>query len=113
MNERLENDIEGLCSLYEAAQMRTHGDDMLDEICDFSKTKLKSLVNQLKPSPVAQVNHCLNHPINKSVPRFEAKYHMSVYEQDCSHDETLLTFAKLEFNILQRMHRKEIGTITK
>ncbi|XP_014522018.1 probable terpene synthase 2 [Vigna radiata var. radiata] len=112
-NETLGNDIEGLCSLYEAAQMRTHGDDILEEICDFSKTQLRSLVTQLEPSLVGQVNHCLNHPLNKSVPRFEAKYHMSVYEQHCSHDETLLKFAKVKFNILQRMHQKEIGTITK
>lgn len=99
--------------MYEAAQMRTHGDDILEEICDFSKTQLRSLVTQLEPSLVGQVNHCLNHPLNKSVPRFEAKYHMSVYEQHCSHDETLLKFAKVKFNILQRMHQKEIGTITK
>ncbi|XP_047174416.1 probable terpene synthase 2 [Vigna umbellata] len=112
-NETLDNDIEGLCSLYEAAQMRTHGDDIMEEICDFSKTHLKSLITQLEPSLAGQVNHCLNHPLNKSLPRFEAKYHISVYEQDCSHDETLLTFAKVKFNILQRMHQKEIGTITK
>ncbi|KOM43866.1 hypothetical protein LR48_Vigan05g147100, partial [Vigna angularis] len=112
-NETLGNDIEGLCSLYEAAQMRTHGDDILEDIYDFSETHLKSLVTQLEPSLVAQVNHCLNHPLNKSVTRFEAKYHISVYEQDCSHDETLLTFAKVKFNILQRLHQTEIGSITK
>jgi len=112
-NETLGNDIQGLCSLYEATQLRTHGDDILEELCEFSKAQLKSLVNQLKPSLAAQVNHCLSRPLTRSVRWFEAKYHMSVYEQHCSHDETLLTFAKVEFNILQSMHQKEIGTITK
>ncbi|BAT92448.1 hypothetical protein VIGAN_07116500 [Vigna angularis var. angularis] len=93
--------------------MKTHGDDILEDMCDFSETHLKSLVTQLEPSLVAQVNHCLNHPLNKSVTRFEAKYHISVYEKDCSHDETLLTFAKVKFNILQRLHQTEIGSITK
>ncbi|TKY49012.1 terpene synthase 2 [Spatholobus suberectus] len=112
-NEALANDIQGLCILYEAAYLRTHKDDILEEACDFSKAHLQSLANQLSPSLVAQINYCLRRPLNKSVPRFEAKYHMSLYEQDSSHNETLLTFAKVDFNIIQKLHQKEIGIITK
>uniref|UniRef100_A0A151UDR3 (+)-delta-cadinene synthase isozyme C2 n=1 Tax=Cajanus cajan TaxID=3821 RepID=A0A151UDR3_CAJCA len=74
-NETLANDIQGLCSLYEATHLRQ--------------------------------------PLNKSVLRFEARYHMTVYEQDSSHNEILLTFTKVDFNILQKMHQKESGIITK
>ncbi|KAL2331550.1 hypothetical protein Fmac_019131 [Flemingia macrophylla] len=112
-NEILANDIQGLCSLYEAAHIRTHGDDVLEEACDFTYTQLMSLANQSSPSLAAQINHCLRKPFNKSVARFETRYHMAVYEQDSSHNDTLLTFAKVDFNILQKMHQKEIGIITK
>uniref|UniRef100_A0A151UDL8 Aristolochene synthase n=2 Tax=Cajanus cajan TaxID=3821 RepID=A0A151UDL8_CAJCA len=112
-NETLANDIQGLCSLYEAAHLRIDGDDVLEEAYDFSNTQLMSLANQLSPSLAAQINHYLRQPLNKSVLRFEARYHMTVYEQDSSHNEILLTFAKVDFNILQKMHQKEIGIITK
>ncbi|RDY00892.1 putative sesquiterpene synthase, partial [Mucuna pruriens] len=112
-NETLANDIQGLCSLYEATHLRTHEDDILEEACDFSNTRLMSLSNQMSPSLSAQIKHCLRQPLNKSVLKLEAKYHMTIYEQDHFHNETLLTFAKLDFNILQKMYQKEIGIITK
>ncbi|KAL2331544.1 hypothetical protein Fmac_019125 [Flemingia macrophylla] len=109
----LANDIQGLYNLYEAAQLRTYEDDILEEVCNFSKTHLKLLASQTNPSLATQINHCLRHPLNKTVLRFETRYHMTTYEQDSSHNKTLLTFAKVDFNILQKMHRKEIGVITK
>ncbi|KAK7324634.1 hypothetical protein VNO77_28356 [Canavalia gladiata] len=112
-NEILGNDAEGLCSLYEAAHLRTHRDDILDEALEFTYTHLKTLANQLTPSVAAQINHCLSKPLNKSLLRFEARYHMDLYQQDSSHNKILLTFAKVDFNILQKMYQKEIGNITK
>lgn len=38
--EALANDIQGLCSLYEAAHLRTHKDAILEEACDFSNTQV-------------------------------------------------------------------------
>ncbi|KAJ1384009.1 Terpenoid cyclases/protein prenyltransferase alpha-alpha toroid [Sesbania bispinosa] len=112
-NEVLATDVQGLCSLYEATHLRAHGEDILDEALDFTYTHLKSLANQLNPSLSAQINHCLRQPFHKRVTRLEARYHITVYEEDPSHEEILLTFAKEEFNILQKMHQKEIGNITK
>ncbi|RDX90560.1 putative terpene synthase 2, partial [Mucuna pruriens] len=111
--ETLANDIQGLCSLYEAAHLRTHEEDILEEACDFSNTHLKSLANQLSSSLATQINHCLRQPLNKNVPRFEARYHMTLNEQDPTHNKTLLSFAKVDFNMLQKMHQKEIGIIIK
>ncbi|KAK7335349.1 hypothetical protein VNO80_27130 [Phaseolus coccineus] len=111
-NETLAKDVQGLCSLYEASHLRIPGDDVLEEACDFSNTKLKSLAKQLSPSLVAQINHCLRRTLNKSVPRFETKHYMTLFEQDPFHNETLLIFAKVDFNLLQKLHKKEIGRIT-
>ncbi|BAT92465.1 hypothetical protein VIGAN_07119300 [Vigna angularis var. angularis] len=111
-NETLASDVQGLCSLYEASHLRTPEDDILEEACDFSKTKLESLEKQLSPSVAAQINHCLRRPLYKSVPRFETRHCMTLFEQDPSHNETLLIFAKVDFNLLQNLHKKEIGYIT-
>nr|KYP35890.1 (+)-delta-cadinene synthase isozyme C2 [Cajanus cajan] len=73
-NETLANNIQGLCSLYEAAHLRIDGDDVLEEAYDFSNTQLMSLANQLSPSLAAQINHYLRQPLNKSVLRFEARW---------------------------------------
>ncbi|KAL2331512.1 hypothetical protein Fmac_019093 [Flemingia macrophylla] len=112
-NETLANNIQGLCDLYEAAHLRTHKDDILEEAYNFSKTHLEFLANNVNQSLAIKINHCLKRPFNKSLPRFEARFHMIIYEQDSSHNETLLTFAEMHFDILQKMHQKEIGNITK
>lgn len=112
-NETLASDVQGLCSLYEASHLRIPEDDVLEEACDFSKTKLKSLVKQLSPSVAAQINHCLRRPFYRSLPRFEIRHYMTLFEQDPSHNETLLIFAKVDFNLLQKLHNKEIGHVTK
>ncbi|KAL3845662.1 hypothetical protein ACJIZ3_003065 [Penstemon smallii] len=36
-----------------------------------------------------------------------------MYEEEGSHDEILLNFAKLDFNLLQRKHQKELCDITR
>ncbi|KAI4308591.1 hypothetical protein L6164_031647 [Bauhinia variegata] len=111
---RLENDVPALLSLYEAAQYRVKGEELLDEALDFTQNHLvRSLKNQLCPSMEAQVKHSLNRPLHKGMTRLESRYYMSFYEEDPAHNKVLLTFAKLDFNILQKLHQKELGTITK
>ncbi|KAK7272468.1 hypothetical protein RJT34_29079 [Clitoria ternatea] len=110
--EILEKDVQGLCSLYEAGNLRTRGEDILEEACDLAYSRLNSLANN--PSLAAQINYCLRRPYNKSIARSEARYHMTLYQQDPSHNnQILLNFAKLDFNILQKLHQREIGALTK
>ncbi|GAB2229964.1 hypothetical protein Droror1_Dr00014220 [Drosera rotundifolia] len=47
------------------------------------------------------------------MPRLEARDFMSLYEESKSHDEALLRFAKLDFDILQKMHQKELSIIAR
>ncbi|XP_029129103.1 probable terpene synthase 2 isoform X3 [Cajanus cajan] len=113
-NETLANDIQGMMSLYEASQLRIHGEEILEEAYKFTHVQLtKSLTTQLSPFLAAQVNHILGQSLHKGIPRLEARHYMSFYEEDPSHDENLLTFAKLDFNMLQKLHRKELSDVTK
>ncbi|KAH1221404.1 (-)-germacrene D synthase [Glycine max] len=113
-NERLANDIQGMLSLYEAAQLRFHGEEILEEAHDFTLTQLtKSPTTQLSHFLAAQVKHSLGQSLRKGMPRLETRYYMSFYQEDPSHNESLLTFAKLDFNMLQKLHQIEVSSMTK
>ncbi|WVZ03704.1 hypothetical protein V8G54_024510 [Vigna mungo] len=112
--ERIVNDVEGMLSLYEASQLRFHGEEILEEAYSFTLIELtKSLTNKLSPFLSGLVHHSIGQALRKGMPRLEARYYISFYQQDPSHDECLLTFAKLDFNMLQKLHRKEVSSVTK
>ncbi|KAI4354667.1 hypothetical protein L6164_003514 [Bauhinia variegata] len=112
-SERLNSDVGGILSLYEATHLRVHGEDILEEALAFTSAHLESMASQLSPSLATKVNHSLMRPLRKSLPRLEAWHHISSYQEDPSHDETLLALAKLDFNALQKQHQKELGILTK
>ncbi|KAJ8747017.1 hypothetical protein K2173_014452 [Erythroxylum novogranatense] len=111
--ECLLKDVRGMLSLYEAAHLGIRGEDILDEAIAFTTTGLQSALNQLSMQLAEQVRHALRRPIRKCLPRLEARHYISLYSTYESHNKTLLKFAKMDFNLLQRLHQKELGGITK
>ncbi|KAJ4718978.1 Valencene synthase [Melia azedarach] len=63
------SDIQGLLSLYEAAHLAIHGEDILDEAIAFATTYLKSAVSHVCPNLAEQINHALYRPLRKTLPR--------------------------------------------
>lgn len=102
-----------MLSLYEAAHLRVHGENILNEALAFTVTHLESFTSQSNTQLAAQVNRALNRPIRKSLPRLEAKHYMPIYQKDPSHNKDLLTFAMLDFNILQKQHQEELRDIVR
>ncbi|KAE7997877.1 hypothetical protein FH972_002473 [Carpinus fangiana] len=47
--ESLINDVQGMLSLYEAAHLRGHGEDILDEALVFTAIHLESVASHLSP----------------------------------------------------------------
>lgn len=111
--ETLVGDVEGMLSLYEATHMRIHGEDILDEALSFTSSHLEMMTTQLSPFLATKINHSLKRPLFKNLPRLLARHYISTYEEDPSHDATLLLLAKLDFNLLQKQHQKEVGDISK
>ncbi|KAG2682103.1 hypothetical protein I3760_11G175400 [Carya illinoinensis] len=107
----LSNDVKGILSLYEATHLRVTGEDILDEALVFTTTHLQSVASQLSGPLAAQVTHVLKQPIWKGLQRLKARHYFSVYQEDASHDKALLKFAKLDFNLLQKVHQKELSDI--
>ena len=104
--ESVVSDVGGMFSLYESAHMRVHGEDILDEALAFTTTHLQSTANYTSYPLAEQVIHALNQPIRKGLPRLEARHYFPVYQADVSHNKALLKLAKLDFNLLQKLHQK-------
>ncbi|KAG8387544.1 hypothetical protein BUALT_Bualt02G0032200 [Buddleja alternifolia] len=111
--ESMINNVQGMISLYEAAHFGVNGKEILDEALEFSSAHLQSMGDHVSDSLATQINEALKMPIHKSLTRLDAKIFMSMYQKDESHNETLLHFAKLDFNNLQKMHQEELCEITR
>ncbi|XP_030442363.2 (-)-germacrene D synthase-like [Syzygium oleosum] len=107
-------DARGLLSLYEACHLRSRGDSILDEALPIAITYLESMdESQVSTSLAKQVKHALKQPLHKGLPRLEARRYIPLYQEEPSHDKVLLALAKLDFNLLQEQHQKELGQITR
>ncbi|XP_058092425.1 probable terpene synthase 2 isoform X2 [Magnolia sinica] len=111
--DSLISDVRGMLSLYEAAYLSTHGEDILDEAIVFTTGHLKSLMAHLDHPLATQVSHALELPLRKRILRLEARYYISVYGDDVARSDVLLELAKLDFNVVQSLHRREIKDISK
>ncbi|KAL5858322.1 hypothetical protein ACOSQ3_005780 [Xanthoceras sorbifolium] len=110
--ESLASDVSGMLSLYQAAYVGVHGEDILEEAIAFTAAHLQSMATHLtNPQLAAQVLHALRKPLHKRVPRIEARRYISVYQDEASHNQALLKLAKIDFNLLQSLHKKEISQL--
>lgn len=108
-------DVRGLLSLYEACFLATHEDNILDEALNFTKDHLQhvSEVNQLDSVIKTLISHALELPLHKRIPRLEARYYITAYEQDKEkRNDTVLELAKLDFHLLQLLHYEEARSLT-
>ncbi|XP_047977602.1 (-)-germacrene D synthase-like [Salvia hispanica] len=114
LKESLIDDVEGMLSLYEASNYGINGEDILDKALDFTSSHLRNSLQKIMSTSLSnRVKEALEMPISKSLIRLGAKKFISMYQQDESHNQTLLNFAKLDFNIVQKIHQRELHHITR
>ncbi|GER55361.1 Cis-muuroladiene synthase [Striga asiatica] len=109
------NNAEGLLSLYEAAHARIHGEEILDEAVPFTTHHLKRILatETIESSLKEQIMRALDHPHYRGAPIIEIRIFISFYEKKDSKDPLLLKLAKLNFNFLQNMYKKEMSELSK
>ncbi|XP_047331223.1 sesquiterpene synthase Cop-like [Impatiens glandulifera] len=115
-NTTIASDIKGMLSLYEATHFRLRGEDLLEKALIFTTSQFEAMLHNdliTKSCFVEQVKHALNQSIHKGLIRIEARNYISLYENDEMHDKLLLKFAKLDFNIMQKLHQRELGELTR
>ncbi|KAL1537586.1 bifunctional sesquiterpene synthase 1-like [Salvia divinorum] len=102
----------GILEFFEATHLRFNGEDILDDGYVSSRKLLESSLPLLTNPVAEQVNHALHqHSIRRGLPRVEARHYISIYGQYDSHHPKLLELAKLDFNLLQDMHKGELSKL--
>ncbi|KAK4576305.1 hypothetical protein RGQ29_027031 [Quercus rubra] len=99
--ESMTNNVEGMLAFYEATHLRVHGEDILDEALEFTTTHLKSIAYPTNNPLATQITRALKQPLHKGIPR------------DASHNKDLLNLSKLDFNLVQSLHKEVVGYITR
>ncbi|KAL1535656.1 (-)-5-epieremophilene synthase STPS3-like [Salvia divinorum] len=111
--ESLKSDAKGMLTLYEASYVRTRGETILDDALAFTTAALKFMAPNLGSPLKKQVERALAQPLHLGIPRIETRCYIAVYEEEEHKNDTLLKFAKLDFNLLQMMHKEELQQVSR
>jgi hypothetical protein len=107
------NDPRGLLSLYNASYLFTHGETELEDNILFARQHLESMEGKLDYTLAEQVRRALHLPLPRTLKRVEALHYISEYKEEPMHNSSILEFAKLDFNLLQRLHLKELKALSR
>ncbi|KAA8524546.1 hypothetical protein F0562_010969 [Nyssa sinensis] len=106
-------DVKGMLSLYDASFFGLEGETIIDEAKTFTTTNLKNIKGDISPSLARKVGHALDMPLHWRLTRVEARWFIDTYEQEQDMNPTLLELAKLDYNIVQSVHRKEVSKLAR
>ncbi|KAJ4982069.1 hypothetical protein NE237_032906 [Protea cynaroides] len=106
--ESMCGDIMGMLSLYEASYLGVEGESILDEARDFSKRLLVDLKDYKDSNVVAQVNHSLEVPLHWRMLRLETRWYIDAYQGQEDMKPIILELAKLDFNMVQAVHQRDL-----
>nr|GEV03429.1 beta-caryophyllene synthase [Tanacetum cinerariifolium] len=113
--ESLANDVQGMLELYEATYMGVNGEVVLDDALVFTRSRLEKIAEDTLVSNFTlstQITEALKKPLRRKIPRLEALRYIPFYEQQESHNASLLKLAKLGFNLLQSLNKKELSQLS-
>ncbi|XP_030500449.2 terpene synthase 10-like [Cannabis sativa] len=119
------NDIKGMLSLYEASFYLVENEDgILEETRETTKKYLEEyiiMIMEKQQSLLDQnnnnndndydyelVSHALELPLHWRMLRLESRWFIDVYEKRLDMNPTLLTLAKLDFNIVQSIYQDDL-----
>ncbi|XP_022143532.1 (-)-germacrene D synthase-like isoform X2 [Momordica charantia] len=111
--ESMVKDQRGILSLYQASHLGMNGENILDKALAFTTTHLQAIAMDASSPFAEEAKYSLKWPIYKAVPRFTARNHISLYDKDPLKNNVLLSFAKLDFNALQKLYKKELAEVSR
>ena len=98
--------------MYNAAHLLIHDEPALEEAKDFAQHHLELMRSSLSSPLAKQVKRSLHVPLPRTCKRIETLHYISEYNEDEGYNPILLELAKLDFNLLQHVHLKELKSIT-
>ncbi|VAH39706.1 unnamed protein product [Triticum turgidum subsp. durum] len=107
-NKDITNEPRALLCLYNAAYLSIHGESELDEAISFARHHLESTRDNLEYPLSEQVKRNLEIPYPRTLKRIDAPYYIAEYGQEQTCNPSVLELAKLNFNLLQCVHQREL-----
>jgi hypothetical protein len=112
LKDTLRADVQALLALYEAAHLGTPKEQFLIKAQKQTTCILTSVVDHLGRPLAKKVRHALQTPSFRRMKRLEARLYIPLYEEDKEEcNELVLELAKIDFYLLQRIHRDEVREI--
>ncbi|KAG8082032.1 hypothetical protein GUJ93_ZPchr0014g46986 [Zizania palustris] len=112
--DTLRSDVDALLAIYEAAHLSKCDEDLLSNAVVFTTSCLSAMAEggKLPESLLKKVEHALDSPTQRRFKRVETKLYISIYGKDEDSNQDILELAKLDFHILQQMHRDEASSFS-
>ncbi|KAF5741462.1 terpene synthase [Tripterygium wilfordii] len=110
----VQDDIEGMLSLYEAAYLALEGEDLLDKALLFTTEHLKDFQGKMEnDSGIAEhVSHSLELPVHRRTSRLEARWFIEALGKSNYVNSKLLELAKLDFNLVQSVFQRDLRDLS-
>ncbi|XP_058779974.1 probable terpene synthase 11 isoform X1 [Vicia villosa] len=110
--ESLTKDISGMLSLYEASYLGTQDEEILKQALKFSRTRLSELISHTSPEISSRhIVRSLTLPRHLRMARLEARNYMEEYSHASNQIPDLLELAKLDSDMIQSLHQRELAEI--
>ncbi|KAF8409447.1 hypothetical protein HHK36_005523 [Tetracentron sinense] len=106
-------DTKGMLSLYEASYLSLQGEVILDEARDFTSSHLNDIKEKIDLNLAKQVSHALELPLHWRMLRLEARWFVDIYERREDMNPILLELAKLDYNMVQETHQKDLRDMSR
>ncbi|KAI3718774.1 hypothetical protein L6452_19658 [Arctium lappa] len=103
--------VKAVVSLYEASHLAMEGENILEEAQVYTTTFLKDVRSSSKDKIVEEIEKVLELPLNLGVEWFNVRNHIHEYEKKDSVIFNLLKLAKLNFNLVQAAHQRDLKDI--
>ncbi|XP_061364386.1 probable terpene synthase 11 [Gastrolobium bilobum] len=111
--ESISRDTRGMLSLFEASYLGAEGEEVLQHAMDFTRAHLHHSIPYLGPEVGRHVSRALTLPRHLRMARLEAKNYMDEYSQSSSKIPALLELTKLDFDMVQLLHQRELAEISR
>lgn len=119
-NACLCEDNKGMLHMYEASYLSIPGETIMEEARDFTEKHLKEMKLQQKSvieneddELLVLIRHALDLPLRYRTQRMEARWFIDLYERRQDMVSTLHELAKLDFNMVQAEHQKDLEYLSR
>ncbi|KAL6330081.1 hypothetical protein AAG906_039999 [Vitis piasezkii] len=111
--ESLTEDIWGMLSLHEASHLGAKNEEILAEAKEFTRIHLIQSMPHMEPHFSSHVGRALELPRHLRMARLEARNYIDEYSRESNPNSALLELAKLDFDMVQSLHQKELAEIVR